>query len=101
MIISITILVIITSANPVPLKDCKCKNIELKGRVRVVTIGADFRVKVVTSLLPDLRVKKVTIGPIKCGEWQFVDIGEDFTIQFVDEFPDFTIEYVEVGSGIN
>jgi hypothetical protein len=80
--------------------DCKCKNIELKGRVKVVTFGADLRIKVVESQ-PDLRVKKVARSAIECGEWHFVDSGEDFTIQFVNEFPDFTIKYVEVSPGMN
>ena len=82
------------------IKDCKCKNIELKGRVKIVTFGADFSVKVVESQ-PDLRVRKVTLSPVECGEWQFVDSGEDFTIQWVSEFPDLTIKYVDVFPGMN
>jgi len=84
----------------IQIKDCKCKNIELKGRVKIVTSGADLRVKVVDSF-PDLRVKKVTLSPVECGEWQFVDSGEDFTIQWVNEFPDLTIKYVDVFPGMN
>lgn len=81
------------------LTDCKCKNIELKGRVKIVASNADFKVKIVDSF-PDLRVKKVKSFPIHCGEWQFVDSGEDFTIQFVSSFPDFTIMYVEQFPGM-
>ena len=81
-------------------KSCQCKNIELKGRVKIVTFGADLRVRVVESQ-PDLRVKKVARSPIECGEWQMVDSGEDFTIQFVNELPDLRIQYVEVSPGMN
>jgi len=88
------------SSHEIEVKDCKCKGIELKGRVKIVTSGADFRVKVVESQ-PDLRVKKVNLSPVECGEWQFVDSGEDFTIQFVDNFPDFTIKYVKISPGMN
>ena len=87
------------SSTNVQLTDCKCKNIELKGRVKVVASNADFKVKVVDSF-PDLRVKRVKSFPIHCGEWQFVDTGEDFTIQFVSNFPDFTIMYVEQFPGV-
>jgi len=82
----------------VQLSDCKCKNVELKGRVKIVKSGADFKVKIVDSFA-DLRVKKVKSFPINCGEWQFVDSGEDFTIQFVSNFPDFTIMYVDNFAG--
>ena len=81
-------------------KNCRCNNIELKGRVKVVTSGADLRIKVVDSQ-PDLRVKKVDRSPIECGEWQFVNSGEDFTVEFVANFPDFTIKYVEILPGMN
>ena len=82
------------------IKNCKFKNIELKGRVKVVTSGADFRIKVVETQ-PDLRVKKIDRSPIECGEWQFVSSGEDFTVEFVESFADFTIKYVEVSPGMN
>ena len=81
------------------LKDCQCKNIELKGRVKIVNNFADFKVKTVNSFA-DLRVKKIKSLPNECGEWQFVDLGEDFTIQFVESFPDFTIMYVEQFPGM-
>jgi hypothetical protein len=91
---------LLPSQTAIQQSDCKCKNVELKGRVKTVTSGADFRIKVVESL-PDLRVKKVARSPLECGEWQFVDAGEDFTVQFVETFPDFTIKYVEVLPGMN
>ena len=88
------------SNTTIQIRDCKCKDIELKGRVKIVTSGADLRVKVVDNF-PDLRVKKVNLSAVECGEWQFVDSGEDFTIQWVNEFPDLTIKYVDVFPGMN
>jgi len=81
------------------LNDCSCKNKVLFGKVKIVNSNADFKVKIVDSF-PDLRVKKVKSFPIHCGEWQFVDTGEDFTIQFVSNFEDFTIRYVEQFPGV-
>lgn len=46
---------------------------------------SDLKVQVVSSF-PDLKVKTVDSFPDDIGEWQFVDYGEDFTIQFVDSF---------------
>ena len=96
--ITIVLSSFLMSNTNVQLSDCKCKNVELKGRVKIVKSGADFKVKIVDSFA-DLRVKKVKSFPINCGEWQFVDSGEDFTIQFVSNFPDFTIMYVDNFAG--
>ncbi|WP_255424260.1 hypothetical protein [Mitsuokella sp. AF21-1AC] len=41
-----------------------------------------------------------TVSPDDIGEWQFVDYGEDFTIQYVDSFPDIKIQFVEHWPGI-
>ena len=90
----------ISHSKDIQVIDCKCKNIELKGRVKIVTSGADFRIKIVESL-SDLRVKKVNRSAIECGEWQFVSSGEDFTVEFVSTFPNFTIKYVEDSPGMN
>jgi len=100
LLLAITCIFLLLSNIDVQTSHCKCKNIELKGRVKVVSSGADLRVKVVESQ-PDLRVRKVERSPIECGEWQFVASGEDFTIQFVEEFPDLRIKYVEVSPGMN
>lgn len=54
----------------------------------------------VVGSFPDLRVKKVSHFPDAIGEWQFVEHGEDFTVQFVDHFPDLTIEYVDAFPGV-
>ena len=77
-----------------PVKDCKCKGIPLKGKVKIVDHFADFDVQVVDHF-PDLKVKKVDHFPDECGEWQYVDHFPDFTIRYVDHFPDFKIKFVE------
>lgn len=82
-----------------PVKDCRCKGIPLHGRVRVVDGNADFTVRVVTSALADLSVRRVTSYPNECGEWQFVNDFSDFTVRFVDGSADFTIRYVDSYSG--
>ena len=94
MFLTILLSLILSSNTNTQIEDCKCKNIELKGRVKIVKNFANFKVKVVNSFA-DLKVKVVSSFPNKCGEWQFVDSGEDFTIQFVDAFPDFKIMFVE------
>lgn len=79
--------------------DGYCKGIRLCGRVKVVERFADLRVEVVTSF-PDLRVKRGSSFTDDIGEWQFVDYGEDFTVQFLDGFPDLTIQYVDAFPGV-
>ena len=69
-------------------KDGYFKGIRLAGKVRVV------------EHFPDLKVKAVETFPNDVGEWQFVDFGEDFTIQFVDHFPDITIRFVNAFPGV-
>ena len=49
---------------------------------------------------PDLRVKVVSSFPDDVGEWQFVEYGEDFTVQFVESFPDIKIKYVNSFPGV-
>ena len=77
----------VEAAGPIN-RDGYFKNIRLAGRVRVV------------SSFPDLKVKTVDSFPDDIGEWQFVDYGEDFTIQFVDSFPDIRIEFVDSFPGV-
>ncbi|MEO0075644.1 MAG: hypothetical protein ABIK31_06010 [candidate division WOR-3 bacterium] len=84
-----------------PIKpDCTCKGIKLWGRVRVVDSFENFRVRVVNDL-QDFNVRKVDSQPYWCGEWQFVDSHEDFTIRFVDSHEDFTIKFVDSFPGIH
>ena len=73
--------------------------IRLAGKVRVVQSFPDIRVQVV-SAFPDLRVQTVNYFPDNIGQWQFVDYGEDFTIQFVDSFPDIRIQVVDSFPGV-
>ncbi len=71
----------------------------LKGKVRITKAFADYKVKV----MPEggkLRVKKVTRMPELGGEWQFVENGEDFTIEIVSAHEDFTISYVHSFPGV-
>ena len=77
----------VDAAGPIN-RDGYFKNIRLAGRVRVVDSFPDFKVKTVDSFPDDI------------GEWQFVDYGEDFTIQFVDSFPDIRIEFVDSFPGV-
>ena len=93
--------------NPIQ-SDCSCskqesngkiKQIPLHGKVKIVTAFADFKVQVVTAF-EDIAVKKVTAFPDNCGEWQYVDSFEDYSVQFVDAFPDFTIKYVDAFPGV-
>ena len=74
------------------------EGIRLSGKVRIVSSFGDVKVKGVNSF-PDLRVKVVQSFPDDVGEWQFVEYGEDFTVQFVDSFPDITIQYVDFFPG--
>lgn len=80
-------------------KDCKCKDIPLRGRVKVVESFADFKVQIVDNFA-DLHVEQVSSFPNDCGQWQFVESFPDFTVQFVESFPDFTIEYVSSFPGV-
>lgn len=81
------------------IKDCKLKNKNLYGRVKIVTSFPDFRVKIVESF-PDLNVMKVESFPDCCGRWKFVDSHEDFTIMIVDSHEDFSVKYVESFPGM-
>ncbi|WP_417092483.1 hypothetical protein [Megasphaera sp.] len=62
--------------------------IRLAGKVRVV------------DSFPDLRVQTVDYFPDDIGQWQFVDYGEDFTVQFVDSFPDIRIQFINSFPGV-
>lgn len=88
-----------SSSNPIDRETCTCKGKRLYGKVRVVSISADFKVEIV-DIGADLRVERVDIGADSCGEWEFVDIGEDFTVEFVDIGGDFKVEFVDISPGI-
>ena len=83
-------------------KDCQCEGKMLKGRVKIVENGGDFRVRVCSGFA-DLKVKTVSYTPTQCGEWQIVDYSPDFTVKIVgtnDAF-DFTIEFVSNSPGVD
>ena len=69
------------------------QEIILYGKVRIVDIGETFKVRVV-GIGEDLKVTLKEF-PSSCGEWQFVEIGEDFSVRFVDIGEDFTIRFSE------
>lgn len=93
-----------SNSNPIDRETCTCKGKRLYGKVKVVDMSADFRVEVVNmGYGADLWVKKIEPGYscYSCGEWQFVESGEDFTVQFVEMSGDFRITFVEIGSGVH
>lgn len=69
-------------------EDGTFNGIRLAGKVRVVEYN------------PDIKVQVVDHFPSEIGEWQFVEYGEDFTIQFVTSFPDIRIKYVTSFPGL-
>lgn len=75
------------------------QKIPLKGKVKIVEHFADFKVQIVKNFA-DIKVKQVQNFPDDCGEWQYVDNFEDFSIEIVDNFPDFTITYVDNFPGL-
>ena len=66
----------------------------LKGKVELVTIGADVKVEVVT-LGADIHVEFVTAGSSWCGKAELVDLGADIKVEIVDLGADFKIEIVD------
>jgi hypothetical protein len=72
---------------------------KLFGRVREVSIGEQYKVRVVNAF-EDLRVRKVSLGADGPGRWEMVTIGEDFTVRFVDIGEDFTIRWVDAFEGV-
>ena len=80
-------------------KDCRCKGVPLRGKVRVVDAFETFTVRVVSSNA-DLNVRWVTAFPDNCGEWQLVDAFEDFTIRYVSANEDFTISTTSAFPGL-
>ena len=73
--------------------------IRLAGKVRVVDSFPDIRVQVV-SAFRTCASRPVDYFPDDIGQWQFVDYGEDFTVQFVDSFPDIRIQFVNSFPGV-
>lgn len=78
------------SASPESGKGCSYDGIAMYGRVRVVSAGARFKIRIVRSNAM-LQVKSVARQPANCGEWQFVSSKPNFTVQIVLSGEDFTI----------
>jgi hypothetical protein len=83
--------------------DCTYQGKKLYGKVQFVEELPDIKVKVVTvTSRPDLRVKLVpgTTPPVRCGEWQVVDLFPDLKVQFVESLQDIVIQFVASSPGI-
>ena len=76
------------------------KWIPLWGKASQVAVFPDFKVKVVNAL-GALKVKQVTVLPLKCGDWQSASLAPDFSYQIVTLGEDFTIQYDQIFPGIN
>jgi len=75
-----------------PIKeDCTCKGIKLWGKVKIVENFENFKVKIVENF-EDIRIDTNNY-PYKCGQWQFVNYHEDFSVKFVDYHEDFSIKF--------
>jgi hypothetical protein len=84
---------IVASQNE-PIKDCKCKEKKLYGRVKFVDAAEDFRVKIVTGG-EHLKVRKINYTALYCGEWRIVDGCEDFRVKIVTGGEDFRVRFVD------
>jgi len=78
------------SASPAGWKGCFFEGIAMYGRVRVVSAGARFKIRLLGTNAA-LQVKTVKHQPVSCGEWQFVSSKPNFTVQIVRSGEDFTI----------
>ncbi len=68
----------------------KQKAMRVFGRIRFVSVGEDFKVRMVGSPLADLTVR-ITDFPSAPGEWKIVSMGEDFCVRIVDVGEDFSV----------
>ena len=101
LIISFLLVICFSFQSTSPITpDCKCKDILLKGKVRIVNAFEDFKVRIVPAF-EDIRVDTNGLGQRGCGDWVFVTANEDFTIRFVDSFEDFKIRYVAAFHGLH
>ena len=71
-------------------KGCLFNGVPMLGRVKFVSIGARFKIRVVGTKAA-LNVKGVTRAATTCGEWQFVSAAPAFTVEIVREGEDFTV----------
>lgn len=82
-----------------PKGSCSYQGIPLKGKVKFVEHGEDFKIKYV-NYDEDLGVEFVKWGADDCGEWQEVDYGEDFKVKVVDWDEDVKVKKVEYSPGM-
>ena len=90
--LSITLLLIISTITA-DAQLCYKNGKKLMGKVRITNSFPDFKVRI-TDNLADLDVTPVNRFAVTCGQWEFVDTFEDFSVQFVSDFADFTIYMV-------
>lgn len=73
---------------------CTCGGKFLAGKVRMVSYGEEFKVRVVSYAEDVTVVKQFSLSlQSRCGEWQFVEYGENFTVRFVEYDEDFSIRF--------
>ena len=82
-----------------PKAACTYNGIPLKGKVKIVDSGEDFKIRYV-SYDADIRVKLVDWMADDCGEWQIVESGEDFKVKVVDWNEDLKVEKVQFTPGM-
>ena len=87
------------AASPISEDGCY-KGIRRAGNGKAVEDNGAITRKGVNRF-PYQRVKAVEHFPDDIGEWQFVEYGEDFTIQYVDSFPDIKVQFVEHWPGVD
>ena len=71
-------------------KGCLFKGVPMWGRVKFVSVGARFKIRVVGTKAA-LNVKGVSHPAQNCGEWQFVSATPAFTVEIVRDGEDFTV----------
>ena len=86
-------------SEPIDRDDCTCKGIPLHGKIKIVNCCADFKVEIV-NCCADIDVEVVNCCGDRCGQWQFVNSGEDFTIEIVNCCGDFKARFVNCCAGI-
>lgn len=79
---------------------CFFNGVPMFGRVKVVSVGAQFKIRLVGSRAA-LRVKGVTRPAKKCGEWQFVSTAPTFTVEIVRSGQDFTVSLGAARPGVS
>jgi hypothetical protein len=71
-------------------KGCFFEGVQMFGRVKFVSVGARFKIRVVGTKAA-LNVNGVTRVAKACGEWQFVSATPAFTVEIVRDGEDFTV----------